>query len=374
MKEDGQFAKFNKIFLKEVSSNYTKIEQERKILLTELKKENPIYYLFACFFLFFLFINFFSNFYLPFVFALVFASFIPKFNVIKYDKKFKQYLKNNFIDKLLNAFGDIKRIDNTSFFEISEVKKLNIAALFCDDAYQGTYKGISFKIAELASFSVMSDKYSAKNKKGYYSGYGQVVMSFDFNKKIVSEVAVTSRKEILNQNTIIAFFVLLPFTIPCLIGTFKAAMFYSINSLFVFFQVMLLVIVLLIILVVCLISNKKFQPSGDKVILEDEKFNKCFKVKSDNQVEARYLCTTAFMDRLYNLKTVFKAKLLNCFFCNINGKPKLIIKISTKKDLFELGDINKPIYKDTSIYEFYREINSIYQIIDALKLDSKTGL
>ena len=51
-------------------------------------------------------------------------------------------------------------------------------------------------------------------------------------------------------------------------------------------------------------ANNNLQISDNKRKLEDIYFNKQFNVYSDDEVETRYLLTTAFMERLSNLKKV----------------------------------------------------------------------
>lgn len=104
--------------------------------------------------------------------------------------------------------------------------------------------------------------------------------------------------------------------------------------------------------------------------LEDPNFNKRFNVYSENQIEARYLVTTAFMDRLQNLQTVFGTKNIKCSFFD----DKVMFAISTNKDLFELGNLFVPLTDKRQIETFYKELNSIYNIIDYFKLAEKTGL
>ncbi len=105
----------------------------------------------------------------------------------------------------------------------------------------------------------------------------------------------------------------------------------------------------------------------EKVTLEDPEFNKRFNVYSLDQTEASYLLTTAFMERFYSLKTVFGSNNIKCSFY----EDKLMIAISTNNDLFELGDLFKSVKNPKNIYQFYRELSSILNIIDALKLGNE---
>ncbi len=105
-------------------------------------------------------------------------------------------------------------------------------------------------------------------------------------------------------------------------------------------------------------------------VLEDVEFEEKFDVFTDDEIEARYLLTTTFMQRLNNLKNVFAADKISCAFYN----SELFIALFTKKDLFTITMLDKPVY-DFTLYEtLHNEIISIYKIIDHFKLNEKTGL
>ena len=106
---------------------------------------------------------------------------------------------------------------------------------------------------------------------------------------------------------------------------------------------------------------------SNKIILEDPKFNKRFNVYSSDEVEARYLVTPLFMELLDNLKTAFGNKKLKCSFFDDN----LMIAISTNKDIFEIGDLFTPCDNPKFILQFYRELSSIYKMIEYFKLNEK---
>ena len=111
-------------------------------------------------------------------------------------------------------------------------------------------------------------------------------------------------------------------------------------------------------------------PKGfEKVTLEDVNFEKKYQVFSQNQVEARYLLTTAFIERFQNIKTAFKAQYIRGEF--INGE--LILVLGTTKDLFVMGKFSqKTTYK--TFVELFEELYSILNLVDHLKLNMKIGL
>lgn len=113
------------------------------------------------------------------------------------------------------------------------------------------------------------------------------------------------------------------------------------------------------------VNRSKYEP----VSLESSDFMEKYNVYSTDQVEARYLLTTAMIDRLNNLKLAFKANFIRGSFKD----NKLILAIDTGKDMFAMGSDFKESNTQTFI-NFYNEITSVMKIVDQLKLDEKTGL
>ena len=117
-------------------------------------------------------------------------------------------------------------------------------------------------------------------------------------------------------------------------------------------------------------ENKKAKESLNSIILEDPEFNKKYNVYSSDQIESRYLVTTAFMERFKTLHTAFGSNKAKCSFFD----DKVMFAISTNKNLFEIGDLFHPLTDMKHINDFMKEISAIYEIIDYFKLTEKTGL
>lgn len=103
---------------------------------------------------------------------------------------------------------------------------------------------------------------------------------------------------------------------------------------------------------------------------EDVNFEKKYDVFTDDDVEARYLITPSFMERLNNLKASFEAKYVNVSFY----QEYLILGISVKKDLFSICDLDKPLDDKDQFFEMFREIYSVLQFVSHFKLTQKIGL
>lgn len=108
----------------------------------------------------------------------------------------------------------------------------------------------------------------------------------------------------------------------------------------------------------------------EKVELEDTDFQKTFKVFSQNQIEARYILTTGFMERLKYLKEIFKVNDIRVSFWGYS----VLIAMSCNKDMFVLGDITKPMSDTYEMQTLFEQFLSVLSIIDILNLNSKSGL
>ncbi len=133
-------------------------------------------------------------------------------------------------------------------------------------------------------------------------------------------------------------------------------------------------------------SNKKFEgftvikrnlanlglrqyKGADKVNLEDVEFEKLYDVYSTGQIEARYLLTPAFMNRMVKLEKrgIVPNITMSFEMGNVN------IAVSSSKDWFEI-----PILKPATKLENYRaivlELITLLKVIDSLKLDQNIGM
>jgi len=115
------------------------------------------------------------------------------------------------------------------------------------------------------------------------------------------------------------------------------------------------------------------KPAGsayETVKLEDPEFERIFEVYSTDQVEARYLLTPSFMERLIELKTLFRGSAIQgSFFQN-----KLLLTFSSDFDRFEAGSVFVPVTFIDEARTVVREMTEIFRIIDTLKLTDRTGL
>ena len=115
--------------------------------------------------------------------------------------------------------------------------------------------------------------------------------------------------------------------------------------------------------------EKKFS-NLENVKLEDPRFEKTFEVYSTDQIEARYLLTVSFMERLLQLAELFdKSGIRLCFQDN-----SLLIMIPLRKPIFEPGPITEPENFIDDAQNLLKEMHLIFQIIDILNLKLKLNL
>lgn len=105
-------------------------------------------------------------------------------------------------------------------------------------------------------------------------------------------------------------------------------------------------------------------------ILEDVCFEEKFDVFCNDEIEARYLITPAFMERLASLKLELFANEIRCAFY----KNNLFIALSTPKDLFSLCSLIRPVDDFVQYETMHNEIVSILKLIEYFKLNENIGL
>ena len=107
-----------------------------------------------------------------------------------------------------------------------------------------------------------------------------------------------------------------------------------------------------------------------KINLEDVEFEKKYDIYCADQIEARYLLTTAFMERLNNIKFAFNANFVEASIMD----NKMLIAVYTHRDLFKLANIYKSIYNFNQYKTMVEEFASILEMVDTLKINRNIGL
>lgn len=112
-------------------------------------------------------------------------------------------------------------------------------------------------------------------------------------------------------------------------------------------------------------------PKGlQRVRLEDNRFEKVFEIYAENQIEARYLLTTAFMERLLKLQKLYEGKDIQFSFKD----NKLLIAISTKQNMFEINSFFTSNLNRKTIDLVFEQFYTVCSIVSLLKLNIRTSM
>lgn len=106
---------------------------------------------------------------------------------------------------------------------------------------------------------------------------------------------------------------------------------------------------------------------GERVHLEDPRFEERFDVFSSDQVEARYLLTPAFMERLVRLADASDGPMQAAFDGN-----DLLLVIDGRRSYFAQPSPWKDLRQSDHIRAFVEDIAFIREIAETLKLDAET--
>jgi hypothetical protein len=100
---------------------------------------------------------------------------------------------------------------------------------------------------------------------------------------------------------------------------------------------------------------------GQRVKLEDPVFEKAFEVYSTDQVEARFILTPDFMERLIGLERTFKGRQVRCAFSG--GCMYLCCE---GKNLLEPGSMYRKMDDLGRVREILQDFAAIFLLIDAM--------
>ncbi len=224
-------------------------------------------------------------------------------------KNFESKIKTKIMPEIMKAFGNFNWTQ-ASVIDIDTIKATRLNDQFetkdDDDNFYGTYKDLSIKINEAKITYGSRGDYDKARTEYIFKG---VFVEIDVKKPFKGHTIIRKRRQINSH-------------------------------------------------------------SYEEVKLEDPEFSRKYYVDSNDQVEARYVLTTSFMERFKNIKNAFRASQMEASLKD----NKIIIAISTNRDLFKLGDINKPVNDTKQFTQLLNEFVSILAIVDELKLNQNIGL
>ena len=284
-----------------------------------------------------------------------------------FNDKFSKKLKKSCMPKILKAFGDISwynsKKESTTYIPIDECKYIasdlfsSFNHLTSDDSFTGSYKGVKFSINEV---HMWYETGSGKNRS-YRNVFKGVTINFDANKTIKSKTIIATKWDSNIKNRW--------FTT----GTFLFTLALVISGFYLRdYEIMSYSLISFIAMVAAILYEKcsKNKNILKEIKLEDPKFNSKYRAYSSDEVEGRYLITTAFMERFNNIRTAFGSRGAKCSFYG----NSLMFAISTNKNLFEVGNLFTPLNNPKQLKRFMNELISIFALVDYFKLDEKIGL
>ena len=275
-------------------------------------------------------------------------------------RTFNSNIKNQCMPELLKAFGKINWTPKAIAISDTKIRKSELFGTYNrrenDDTFSGTYKDLKFVVSE----SNMENERGSGRNKSFWPVFNGVIVMIDSNKTIKNKTIITTKGDINVKNSD-----------PLMWISIIGLGFYLFTfGLHIGITTSIVLIGLLICVLIKIFRKNERKEVLNPVILEDHEFNKKYKVSSSDQIEGRYLVTTAFMERFKNLHTAFGSNKAKCAFFD----DKVMFAVSTNKNLFEIGDLFHPLTDMKHINDFMKEISAIYEIIDYFKLAEKTGL
>ena len=251
------------------------------------------------------------------LFFIIFTFASPFSALFAYSMSFENKIKKTLMPILCKCFSDLKWVENAeakhSLYKSAGIITKKYNRSYVDDVFVGSFKNVPVEIAEVKYQEVTHRRTSdGKTKTDVETIFNGVIITLAMNKNFSAHTLVKSDSLIKSAG----------------------------------------------------VSGLRH------TTLEDVVFEKKFDVYTNDEVEARYLLTTSFMERMTEMKTIYKAKNTTCAFY----KDKFIIALDVRRDMFKLGSIFKKADDERQYFQMYEEIISIIKLIDHFKLDQKIGL
>ena len=284
--------------------------------------------------------------------------------------------KDKYMQEFASIFGDLKWEDsartdkNVDLYKYHQQHIMNpfyVGA--CGDRFTGSYRGVSFLIQELdTSKNSLQGIFNALLIAPFAIGCGCAffLVSIWIVMPIATWIGKLCHDDTVTGIIVTAYVLGLP-----LFGLVKYFSQPGFRGVFIEFDMNKNFEGHTFVLERAKTSNCiKFDHSKfEEVKLEDPEFMEKYKIYSTNQVEARYVLTTAFIERFKNMKVAFRAKYIRAAFKD----GKITIAIDAGRDLFQMANLNTDTDSNTFV-EIFNEILSIRELINALKLNEKIGL
>jgi len=215
---------------------------------------------------------------------------------------------------LYRAVGGISNIIPTEIINDSAIFRSFRYCVY-DDTFSGTYNDMSVFVSEVILGNMLIDNQPCKTCKG--ASFCGLIISLEMNKNFKGHTVVMPEKSRPYQQ----------------------------NR-----------------------DNKK--DKLERIHLEDVVFEKYFDTYSTDQIEGRYILTTAFIERLNYIRKIFNTNDVRCSFRD----NRVLIAIASKKDMFSLCELTKRTTNSKLWFKFVQQFRAVLSLVDILKLNQKIGL
>lgn len=299
------------------------------------------------------------------VFPLVFLGVYYHIDTANFKTKLKNY---NLLPTLLKIFNDDIEYGQNIISE-SDIRRSSLINADqkilrgneLNDEFKGTFDGIPFEVSEVF-VATGNGKHRTLNQA--------LFVKYKSNKNIKNKTILRSTKTWWQK--IIAMIFLSLFGMPFAYSTIRLTYNLFVNTKTIKDAILYIIFIIISAPIAYFIGSiivSEIKSTIDKTKLESDNFNKYFETEFEDEVEGRYLITTAFMERILNLQKAFKNAEIECTFFD----DLLIFRINTK-DMFEFGNLSHRIDSDKNMKRLFNEIFSILAIASYFKLGERTGL
>ena len=271
----------------------------------------------------------------------------------KQQKELFDEIKKNIVPKLLIPRENLKIIyKNNCIRTINEEKPTLDSARYLIDDYFKIYKNNKQTII----------------KEGSFDDGREIHISHEMDKKINSAITISRIKIFQNMPDIIIRLFIWFFIITFCYGSFIFLTYLHIKSFtvlnfdFIWKSFVILIVYIITFKLIYRDIKNYFVKQKQKVHLEDINFCKNYKVTAKDQVEARYILTPVFIETLNKIKSVYNAKKIHCTIHDC----KIYLKITTNKNLFEIGSVYKTLLDKKVIEKFNKDIDTLLNLVECL--------
>lgn len=280
-------------------------------------------------------------------------------------ESYRTTTKNRVMKIILSFWGKFTYSHEKDIIGDPVLKKSEIFTYFnqteVDDAFWGHYNGVEIDVSE-------HDVMIHGNKGNTHIFKGAMIM-LDFPKKFKGQTVVLNKWRLLNM---IWNNPLLIVPLAVVIGILYMPLLFMYDSrrglwefdwgMFLPFFIPLMGMIAIFAFLYWCWRRKNPRRATQKVALEGLPFMWRWQILTDDQVEARYILTPVFMEKMLAIKHLFHGKSIDfSFFDN-----KLLIAVHTRKNLFETTSLFVPALSYHKVREVISQLNSIFSVIDVI--------